>query len=122
MPRQVGWNPFGRIRESTLAAVRGLQPEEADRIVVEDVPHLGGRQELRRLDPLDGQADALGPVHLIGAEHQAFAESGPHQGGEVLVELGARKKPVAGASCDAVLVALQAQVTGAVVMRGSPPA
>src|SRR4029453_8200046 len=82
-------------RSGLLTAL--VQLQEFHRVVVEDVALLRRRQKRRRLDSLDGKTAAVGPVHLIGAEHDAFAEPGPHQCGEVVVELGARQQPVAGA-------------------------
>src|SRR5262245_40324223 len=75
--------PRRKGRRSGLLRARLVQLQELHRVVVEDVALLGGGQKRRRLDPLDGETEPLGPVHLIGAEHDPLAEPGAHQGVEV---------------------------------------
>ncbi len=55
----------GRKNVSTASLSRRGEPEEAGRVVVQDVALLGFREERRGVYRVDSNADRLRPLHLI---------------------------------------------------------
>ncbi len=65
--------------------VRG-QPQEAGRVLVEDVRLLLRGEKLYRLERVHGAPDGLRPHHLVRAEHDPLAQAGPQEALEVVQE------------------------------------
>src|SRR5712692_6750974 len=71
-----------------------IEPQEARRVVVEDVAFLRFGQEVGRLDGFDSDANYLRPHGRVGAEHDALAEASLHQASQVAMKLLPRQQPV----------------------------
>ena len=60
-----------------------IQPQEARRVVVEDVALLHFGEEVSRLDGFDPDANDLGPHGRVRAEHDPLAKSSLYQASQL---------------------------------------